>query len=93
VPSGELVQCRPVDEPVQGGGHGAAFARGMVGRAVQHVGQKCLCQLRPGDQLIQIVNLATNSRTPLRAGSVQDGCSSRQGQAQPLCDLYKSEPA
>ena len=35
---GELFDGHSIDEPVQGGDHGWAFASGMVGGAVQRVG-------------------------------------------------------
>lgn len=90
---GELIEGCPVNELVQRGDHGCAFARWMIGWAVERVGQKRLRLLRLSDQRIQLHDLLTNNLAPSRAGSVEDGGRGLQRQAQPVGDLDERQPA
>lgn len=59
----ELIDRRPIDQPVQRGDHSDAFAGGVVGRTVQRVGEKPLRTLRLRDHLIQLGDLLTHGRS------------------------------
>lgn len=78
-----LIDGCPVDEPVQSRDHRGAFAGGVVGRAVQRVGQEHLRSPRLRDHLIQLGDLLTHDLAPLRTGSAE-GLSPSRSAAWPI---------